>query len=205
MGIHSDSLQQTVTCIVVTFVVVVCLGVWSAAAREPAQAVVERFDSLLLTTMKKGQQLSFEARYDKLAERVDQDFDIRRIAQRRLGDRWAQMNGDERQAYTARVRKTLIARYAHTYDHYAGQRFDICGLRPLGDDTRQVEVALIDPDGMRRVTRYTVARDEGEWRVVGVSPGMGFSGPETAALVPRDTPKALFGGLERRLAGGPRV
>ena len=205
MGVYSDSLQQTLTCIVASVVIVVCLGVWSAAASEPAQAVVERFDSLLLTTMKQGEQLSFDDRYDKLAQRIDQDFDIRRIARHRLGDRWSQLSKDKRRGYTARLRESLIARYAHAYNHYAGQRFDICGLRSLGHDSRQVEVALIDSHGMRRVTRYTVARDAGEWRVVGGSPATGFSGPETARLMPRDTPKALFGGLERRLEGGPRV
>ncbi|WP_353218887.1 ABC transporter substrate-binding protein [Salinisphaera sp. S4-8] len=189
-----NTLRNTLSCVLATLVVVVCLGVWNAAAREPAPALIERFDSLLLTTMKQGDALDFDQRYHRIAQRIDTDFDIAQIAHRRLGGQWAQMSAQARHAYVARLRHTLIARYAHDYDHYAGQHFMISGLRTLAGDTREVEAALVEPDGRRRVTHYILASDHGRWRVVGLSQPSGYA---QAAITNEDTPQALFGWLGR--------
>ena len=205
MNAKYKSLRQTAVCVVATLVVVACIGVWSAAASEPARAVVERFDSLLLSTMKQGRDLDFGARYDKLARRIDTDFDMPKIARHSLGTSWAALDAAQQRAYVARMRRMLIAGYARTYDQYANQRFDIARREKIAPDSRQVDAALIAPDGTRQVTRYTLADERGRWRVVRMSPSMGFDASRAAEIVQRDGAQAVLAWMDRGLARYPQL
>lgn len=172
----SRGLRQTLISVVATGVVFSCLAIWTAAGVEPARAVVERFNSTLLTTMRQGPDLRFTGRYEKLAPRIDGDFDMRAIAKRSLGSGWQRLGEAQRQAYVARLRKDAIAGYARHFDHYTGQRFAVTALHKPSPERRRVDTVIIAPNGHRQPISYGVANRNGKWRIVAVSGrGSGFS------------------------------
>ena len=166
MSSHRQKLQQTIVCIVATLVVCACIGIWSAAAAEPARAVVDRLDSALLTTMKQGDALGFEGRYARLAPEVDDVFDLRTMARRAQGRRWQSLDAHERRDRLARYRHGVIAAYAQGFDDHHGQRFDVTRVKNLDGARREVSTAIVASNGERRPIRYILANRGGDWRIV---------------------------------------
>lgn len=197
----SRSLRQTLISVVATAVIFSCLAIWTAAGVEPARAVVERFNSTLLTTMRQGQDLRFAGRYEKIAPRIDDDFDMRTIAKRSLGAGWPRLDEAQRDAYIARLRQDAIAGYARHFDRYAGQRFAVTGLHKPNPERRRVDTVIIDSDGHRQPVSYSVANRNGKWRIVAVrGAASGFSVDTANARVLRqNAPKTSFSKTGRDL------
>ena len=82
-------------------------------------------------------------------------------------------------------------------------RVNICAERKRA--SRQVDAALIAPDGTRQVTRYTLADERGRWRVVRMSPSMGFDASRAAEIVQCDGAQAVLAWMDRGLARYPQL
>lgn len=208
MSAVPHTLLQTIVCVVATLVVCACLAIWSAAAAEPARAVIERLDSTLLTNMKEGGELGFAGRYEKLAPRVDDDFDLRAVARRRLGAQWPRLDGPQQQAYLARLRQATIASYAQRFDRHQGERFAITATHDLSPARRRVDTVIVDNQGRRQPISYRLANRNGKWRIVNViGTDSGFAGPSgnEAAVLRRGGPSALLASLDRRLQRYPAL
>ena len=168
MSSYRQKLRQTVVCVVATLVVFGCIGIWAAAAAHPARAVIDRFDSALLTTMKQGEALGFSGRYDKLAANVDEVFDLRRMAREAAGGAWAGLSAQQRSAHIARFRHDLIRSFAHQFDEHDGERFEVTAVSNKAARQREVSTALVARDGERLPIRYRLANNNGQWRIVDV-------------------------------------
>ncbi|MES1924634.1 ABC transporter substrate-binding protein [Salinisphaera sp. T31B1] len=166
-----ETIRQTLVCVVATLAIVGCIGIWSAAAAEPARAVVERLDGHLLTTMKQADALGFAGRYKKLRPVIDDSFDLPRIARLALGSEWSALDATQQAAYVAKFRQDTIATYASRFDGYDGQRFEVVDARDVAGGRRQVDTAIVSADGKRTPINYVLARTDGEWRIVNVVAG----------------------------------
>lgn len=165
------STRQTLACVVATLVIFGCIGVWSAAAAEPARAVVENLDSQLVTTMKQAEDLGFAGRYDKLAPTIDSSFDLERIAKLALGSEWDTLSAAQQKAYTAKFRKDTIATYATRFDGYDGQTFEVTGAVDAAGGRRQITTDIVGKDGKRTPINYVLAEADGSWRIINVIAG----------------------------------
>ena len=166
-----QSARQTLTCVVATLAIFACIGVWSAAAAEPARAVIDDLDGQLLSTMQQADELGFAGRYEKLAHTIDASFDLPRIAKLALGSEWSTLSAEQQTAYVAKFRKDTIATYASRFDGYDGQTFEVTGGSDVAGGRRQISTAIVARDGKRTPINYVLADQDGEWRIVNVVAG----------------------------------
>lgn len=171
MNTLRQSARQTLTCVVATLAIFACIGIWSAAAAEPARAVIDDLDSQLLTTMQQADELGFAGRYKKLAPTIDNSFDLARIAKLALGSEWSTLSAEQQKSYVAKFRKDTIATYASRFDGYDGQKFEVTGAADVAGGRRQVKTDIVATDGKRTPINYVLANEDGNWRIVNVVAG----------------------------------
>lgn len=150
-----------------TGVILACVGVWSAAAAQPARSVVENLDSQLVATMKQGKQLGFAGRYKKLAPVIDQSFDLDRIARIALGDQWSKLDESQQKQYLQMFRKDTLATYASRFDSYSGQVFKIKAVKDAPGGRRQVNTVIVS-NGDETPINYVLDNEGGDWQIVNV-------------------------------------
>lgn len=153
--------------LVATGVILACVGVWSAAAAEPARSVVEHLDSQLIATMKQSDKLGFAGRYKKLAPVIDKSFDLDRIAKLALGNKWNKLSSNQQKQYQKMFRKDTLATYASRFDDYDGQHFKIKGVKDAPGGRRQVNTVIVS-DGDEIPINYVLDNDSGDWKIVNV-------------------------------------
>ncbi|GAB3675065.1 ABC transporter substrate-binding protein [Salinisphaera aquimarina] len=171
MKLFGNAARQTMVCVVATLVIFACIGVWTAAAAEPARAVIDRLDSQLLTTMQGADDLGFDGRYRKLAPIIDDTFDLPRIAKLALGGEWKTLDAAQQKAYVAKFRKDTIATYASRFDGYDGQKFEVTGASDAAGGRRQVKTDIVEKNGKRTPISYVLANEGGQWRIINVVAG----------------------------------
>ena len=168
-----EALKQTLISAAATIVVCACIGIWAAAAAEPARAVVENLDSQLLRAMKAGPEAGQSGRYAALSPVIDRDFDMRRMAKNAAGSQWDTLDAEQRDAYVAKFRRRTIGAFARRFAAHHGERFEITGAHDVDGQGRQVDTALIGPDGARETISYVLVNEGGDWRIVRVRPSAG--------------------------------
>ncbi|WP_423821564.1 ABC transporter substrate-binding protein [Salinisphaera sp. SPP-AMP-43] len=153
--------------VLATVVIGACIGVWTAAAAEPAKSVVANLDDQLVATMKNGQDLGFAGRYKKLAPVIDQSFDLDRIAKLALGSHWSKLSAEQQQQYQSMFRKDTLATYASRFDSYSGQSFKITDVKDAPGGRRQVNTVIVS-NGDEIPINYVLDNSDGDWKIVNV-------------------------------------
>ncbi len=151
-----------------TFLILVCVGVWTAAAAAPAKAVVANLNDTLIATMKQAHKLGFAGRYKKLAPVIDHSFALPKIAQIALGPEWSKLNASQQKQYQAMFRKDTIATYADRFDGYDGQHFKITGVKGAPGGRKEVDTVIVDKDGNTIPINYILQNTGGRWQIVNV-------------------------------------
>lgn len=150
-----------------TAVLAASASVWTAAAAEPAQNVVENLDNTLIATMKQGKELGFSGRYKKLAPVIDQSFALDRIAKLALGPSWKKLDANQQQQYRAMFRKDTLATYASRFESYSGESFKIKNVKDAPGGRRQVNTVIVS-NGKEIPISYVLDNTGGEWKIVNV-------------------------------------
>ncbi len=99
--------------------------VTAAVAAEAAPARIEAFDKTLLETMKQGAALGAEGRYRKLAPAVEATFDLTTMTRFAVGPSWAGLSGADRAALVKAFTRLSVASYAHNFDSWSGETFEV--------------------------------------------------------------------------------
>jgi len=97
----------------------------SAAPSDPAAARVDAFDNALLDTMKEGAALGVKGRAHKLTPAVEAAFDLPTMTRFAVGPAWAQMAPAQQAALTAAFTRLTVDSYAHNFEKYGGERFEL--------------------------------------------------------------------------------
>ncbi|MDA3922646.1 MAG: ABC transporter substrate-binding protein [Salinisphaera sp.] len=153
--------------VIATAVVGASISVWTVAAAEPAQTVVENLDSALVNTMKQGQKLGFAGRYKELAPVIDQSFDLNRIARLALGTSWSKLDSKQQMQYKSMFRKDTLATYASRFDSYSGQSFKIKNVKDAPGGRRRVNTVIVSK-GKEIPISYLLDNTGGTWKIVNV-------------------------------------
>src|ERR1700722_10020446 len=95
------------------------------AATDPAVTQIQTFDSALLDTMKQGAALGTKGRARKLTPTIDQAFDIPAMIRFAVGPAWTGMSDADHAALIDAFRRFMAASYAHNFDSYGGEKFDV--------------------------------------------------------------------------------
>lgn len=139
-----------------------------AAAADPAVARVEAFDNALLDAMKAGASLGVKARYKKLSPAVSAAFDISTMTRFAVGPKWAGMAAAQQSELTAAFTRLTVASYAHNFDSYGGERFDLDQATQTRGADKIVQCKLIPPHDKPVALIYRMRQTAEGWKIIDV-------------------------------------
>lgn len=146
-----------------------------AATLGAPTSVVDNFQAGLLAVMKEAETLSPQARFDRLAPRIDETFHIQTMIRVILGPLWEITSAPERERLTAAFRRMSIATLATLFDGYSGETFQILGEKPGPQNTIFVETLLQKSNGDKIDFAYVGKPYKDSWRAVDVIVDKGIS------------------------------
>jgi phospholipid transport system substrate-binding protein len=139
-----------------------------AAPSDPAAARVDAFDNALLETMKGGAALGVKGRARKLAPAVEGAFDLATMTRFAVGPTWAQMTPAQQSALTAAFGRLSAASYAHNFDKFGGERFELDpNVQTRGAD-KIVQSKLIPPHDKPVQLLYRMRQTPDGWKIIDV-------------------------------------
>jgi phospholipid transport system substrate-binding protein len=139
------------------------------AARDPAAARIEAFDRSLLAVMKDGPALGARGRLRKLEPVVQDTFDLPLMTRYAVGPTgWAAMSEADHQALVRAFAKLTAASYAHNFERYAGERFDVTPTVQSRGADKVVQTRLTPGSGAPVELTYRMRQSGGTWKIVDV-------------------------------------
>ena len=140
----------------------------AAAIEDPAVARVDAFDHQLLETMKAGPSLGAMGRARKLTPAVDAAFDLPTMTRFAVGPRWTQMTQAQQSALVAAFGRLSVANWAHNFDSYGGERFDLDPTAQTRGPDKIVQCKLIPPRDKPVSLLYRMRQTADGWKIVDV-------------------------------------
>lgn len=138
-----------------------------SAPLDPAAARIDTFDQALIEVLKSGPDLGPKGRYRKLAPMIQDSFDLPLMTQFAVGPAWAGMSEADHQALIAAFARLSTASYAHNFDRFSGQKFDIDPSVATRGPDKIVKSRLIS--GSKTVQLiYRLRLAGGGWKIVDV-------------------------------------
>lgn len=151
----------------VTLLLGLLLALPAGRAAETPTATVARLNDALLEVMQQAEALGYQGRYDKLAPVLNETFDFPGMAKVTLGSEWNVISGAQQQAFTDAFTDYSIGVFAHRFNGYEGERFEILGEQAGRRGTVLVRNQIVKSDGEAIAINYlTQPQDDGGWRIV---------------------------------------
>lgn len=152
------------------FFVVGCVAATApamAAAPGPAEQTVDRLQTSLVSVMKAGTHLDYQARYKKLDPVVAKSFDFPFIAQLVLGADWTKLSADQQQKFVAALNRLSTSSYAKEFKSYNGERFDFEVSKDMPGG-KLVRYLFKTGDGQTLHFDYQMRQTDGQWKIANV-------------------------------------
>jgi len=143
-------------------------GPVAAAASDPAAARIEAWDSSLLSVMKEGPSLGVMGRYRRLEPVVQDTFDLPLMTRFAVGPSWASMSDAEHQALVKAFTRLTTASFAHNFDRFNGERFEVTPNVQARGPEKIVQSRLTPKDKSSVALVYRMRESNGGWKVVDV-------------------------------------
>jgi phospholipid transport system substrate-binding protein len=140
----------------------------AARAEQAAVEVVRQYQTALLATMKRGQELGYDGRFKAFEKPVSQAFDLAFIAQRAVGPGWAGFNDTQRKRYVDAFAHYSISQHASRFKSFGNERFEILGSDDVGRGYVRVRTELVTGDGEKIALDYLLGQRGNAWRIVDV-------------------------------------
>ncbi len=178
---------------------------WADPSPEIIAPIQALYDSLLMA-MKAGPKTPFGQRFDILAPAVDRALDMPTILQVSVGQAWAELPADQRDALQDAFRRYTISSYVSSFNNYTGQRFAIAPApRSVGTGQEIVQTQIIPPSGGSHQLDYVMRQDGADWKAVDVLAEGTISRVATQrsdfrALLARGGGPALLASLQKKAA-----
>jgi phospholipid transport system substrate-binding protein len=139
-----------------------------AAPADPAAARVDAFDDALIDMMKGGAALGVKGRAHKLTPAVEAAFDLPTMTRFAVGPRWAQMTPAQQNALVAAFTRLTVDSYAHNFDKYNGERFELdANVQTRGAD-KIVQSRLIPTHDKPVNLIYRMRETPQGWKIIDV-------------------------------------
>ena len=135
------------------------------ASGPAARRVVESFQAVLLDGMKRSDALGFEGRYQLIAEKMDETFDLPAIAHAAIFRGWKRLGPEDRSRWVDLSRRYWASRYAHEYGSFSGEHFETLGVDPA-DEGVLVRTRMTRPGGDAVALDYQLWRVGDAYRIV---------------------------------------
>jgi phospholipid transport system substrate-binding protein len=138
------------------------------AADDPGAARIEAFDAQLTSVMKDGPALGAKGRYRRLEPVVEDSFDLPLMTRFAVGPAWASMSDADHQALVRAFGRLTIANYAHNFDRYDGERFEVSPTVQTRGPDKIVQSRLVPKDHAPVSLMYRMRESGGAWKIVDV-------------------------------------
>jgi phospholipid transport system substrate-binding protein len=138
-----------------------------AAIPDPAAERVNALDNALLDTMKQGPALGPKGRFRKLTPVIEQSFDIPTMTAYAVGPAWATFAPADKQAVIRAFGRLSAASYAHNFDSFGGERFEINGVQQRGAD-KVVLSKIVPAHGDPTNLTYRMRQTADGWKIIDV-------------------------------------
>ena len=150
-------------------------GAARAADTDPAVATLDTFHKALIETMKQGAELGVKGRYRKLEPVVKQTFNLPVMTRFAVGTKWSEFTDADHQALIDAFTRLTVASYAHNFDSYGGERFDVNPNGQTRGVDKIVQTKLIRPNDGPVTLNYRMRQVDGAWKVIDIYYGGGVS------------------------------
>ena len=135
---------------------------------DPAVHEIEAFYTVLVDTMKRGQQLGLEGRYRELKPAAEAAFDLPGMAKLSVGPSWATISESDRKALIDAFERVTIASYAKNFAKFGGEKFVVAPAAKTRSADKIVESKLLGSDGSTVPFNYRLHAVDGRWKIVDV-------------------------------------
>jgi len=138
------------------------------ADTDPAITTIDAFDKSLLETMQAAGDLGVKGRYKKLEPAVERTFNLPVMARYAVGGKWNEFNDTERQGLIDAFTRLTVASYAHNFDGYEGEHFEINPDVTTRNLDKIVQTKLIRTKDKPVILNYRMRLADGAWKVIDV-------------------------------------
>lgn len=139
-----------------------------APLTDPAAKQIRSFYDALLSSMKSAKTLDVNGRYKKLEPAVDAAFDFPDMTRMTVGPKWETMSAADRAALTSAFRRMTIADYAHNFDGYNGESFEVSANVPERSGDKVVSSKFVIPDKMPIPFLYRMHKTDKGWQIIDI-------------------------------------
>src|SRR5665213_2813976 len=141
----------------------------ASAADAGAPAVIQHFYDALLSVMKEAKRLSFDQRYQRLVPAVTQAYNLPLMTRLSVGPDWTKLQPPQQQALTDAFSRYTISVYAHRFDDYNGERFNVDPTPAANPNGALVQTTLVKSDGDKVALNYLMRQTAaGTWQVIDI-------------------------------------
>ena len=161
----------------------------NAFAGEATHVVTELQDSIM-TIMKKGRDLGYAGRYQRISPTVEKTHDLDTVARLVVGRHWKKLDANQRSAFIETFKDLSISTYAGRFKEHGGEQFTILSEQPLKRGNRKLVTSrFVKSDGETLTFAYILHRVQDQWKIISVS----VNGVSDLALK-----RAEYGGILRK-------
>jgi phospholipid transport system substrate-binding protein len=156
-------------------VTLLCLLVFAPAAEsadaevsDPAVAQVRALSDSLLKAMQAGKATSMAQRYRNLEPVIGQVFALPLMTRLAVGPDWASFSPEQQQAAISAFTRFTISNYAHNFNEYDGQKFEIDDKVLSRGEEKVVQTRIVSAHGTATSLLYRMREVGGTWKVLDV-------------------------------------
>ena len=139
-----------------------------AASADPAAVQVDAFDAALLEVMKSAKALGLQGRYHRLEPAVARAFDIPTMIRFAVGLSWSSIPAAQQQSLTAAFQRLTAAGYAHNFNGYTGETFQVDPNVVTRGPDKVVRTRIFSPGSAPVVISYRMRQSGGAWKIIDV-------------------------------------
>ena len=136
-----------------------------AQAADPAAQQIDKLHAALIDVLKRGKALGTKGRYEALQPVIERTFDLPAMTRFAVGTSWSTLPADQQAAVVKAFTHMTVATYAHNFDNYGGEKFQVDKVDTRGPD-KLVHTQLVGSGSPTKLD-YRM-RDNGGWKVIDV-------------------------------------
>jgi phospholipid transport system substrate-binding protein len=118
--------------------------------------------------MKSSKDLGVDGRYHKLEPVIEQTFNLPAMTGFAVGARWKDFSEADRQSVTDAFKRLTVSSYAHNFNGYGGEHFEILPTVQTRGLDKIVQTKLVRPKDKPVSLNYRMRLDGSTWKVIDI-------------------------------------
>ena len=138
------------------------------AEHSKAVDVIKTFNTTLLESMKRADEIGFSGRYKLLEPIIKNSFALCFMAKKSVGRYWKTLQETRRKLLLDTYTTWSVATYARRFDEYSGEKFEVLSETKSAHNTVTV-ISTLRKSNEETIDFYYKLREiKGEWRIVDI-------------------------------------